>query len=548
MSEPLPRRVTLLILLCLFGLAWFVTIDYRDLIRPDEGRYAEIAREMVASGDWLTPRLNGFKYFEKPALQYWATAAAFTAFGINEWTARLWTALTGFAGVLMVYFTGARLFGHAAGLNAAAVAISSFLYVFIGHFNTLDMGLTFFLTLSLCAFLLAQSDAQDRSGRRLWMLCAWGAAGLAVLSKGLVGLLLPGGALFVYLVWQRDWSLLRRLHVVSGAALLLLISAPWFIAVSLENREFFHFFFIHEHFERFLTKVHGRYEPPWYFIPVLLIGMAPWTLSLFPALAQAARREATAFQPGGFLLAWCVFIFVFFSASGSKLASYILPLIPALALLIGRYLTVARPGALLWQCLPLVPVGLAIAVLAPRIVERADETLPVDLLANYVPWLVLTGISLIAGTLTCAAFERQGRRTAAVISLAAGGLAVGQLPVAGHDNLTPVYSAYEIVETVKPLLKADAPFYVVDTFDHSLPFYLGRTVTMVHYKDELEIAISWEPDKFIPDLASFEKAWAADREAYAMFNPRDFEAFRTMRHLPMQEIARDPRRVIVKKP
>src|SRR5256885_15405824 len=151
-------RNRLLALLAAFSLLWFCNLGYRPLVKPDEGRYAEISREMVASGDWVTPRLNGYKYFEKPALQYWATAAAYEVFGVNEASARLWTALTGFLGVLLVFFTGRRLFGPAAGLYAAAVTASAFLYAFIGHFNTLDMGLTFFLTLAVCAFLHAQMD------------------------------------------------------------------------------------------------------------------------------------------------------------------------------------------------------------------------------------------------------------------------------------------------------------------------------------------------------------------------------------------------------
>lgn len=547
-----PSGLTLLVLLCLFGLAWFISIDYRDLVRPDEGRYAEISREMVDTGDWLTPRLNDFKYFEKPALQYWATASAFSLFGINEWTARLWTALTGFAGVLLVYFTGVRLFGRPAGLYAAAATASSFLYAFIGHFNTLDMGLTFFLTLALCAFLLAQTpDEAQPKQRRNWMLVAWAGAALAVLSKGLIGALLPAGALFVYLAWQRDWPVLKRLHVFAGLALFLLITAPWFIAVSLANPEFFRFFFIYEHFERFLTKAHGRYQPPWYFVPVLLAGMAPWTLTLFPALARAFKRDpartAGEFQPNRFLLAWSGFIFLFFSVSGSKLPSYVLPIMPALALLIGAYLATAKGRVLLWQGLPFAVVGIIILLLAPRTVERAEADLPLDILANYVPWLTLTGACMLAGAMACAIFELRGRRAAAVISLAAGGLAMAQVPLTGHQSLASVYSAAGIVESVKSQIKPDAPFYTVNTFDHTLPFYLGRTVTMVGYKDELAMAIGWEPHKFLATPAAFEQAWARDSEAYAVFAPRDFAQISPALKSTMRIMASDPRRVIVGK-
>jgi 4-amino-4-deoxy-L-arabinose transferase-like glycosyltransferase len=548
-SQAAPGPVMLLMLLAAFSLTWFITIGERDLIRPDEGRYAEISREMVASGDWLTPRLNDFKYFEKPALQYWATAAAFSLFGISEWTARLWTALTGFAGVLLVGFTGMRLYGRAAGLAAAAITGSSLLYVFMGHFNTLDMGLAGFLTLSLCAFLLAQSDTQDAAGRRRWMWAAWAGAALAMLSKGLVGLVIPAGALVFYLLWQRDWRLLTRVHLLSGGALLLAITAPWLVAVSLENKEFFHFFFIHEHFERFLSKVHGRYEPPWYFIPVLLGGMLPWTLSLFPALWRAARRQAGHFQPGRFLIAWSAFIFLFFSASGSKLPSYILPMVPALALVTGHYLTQAGKRALLWQALPMLLPGVALMALAPRLTSRAEADLPLELLQHYIPWLVATGLVAVLGVAVCAVLALKGRRLAAIISLATTGLIAGQLPVIGHDSLSPVYSANGIIQSVRPQLSADTPFYVVNTFDHTLPFYLGRTVTMVRYTDELEKAIAWEPHKFIPDIDGFARAWSKPGPAHALFSPPDLEQFRrTHPEVPMVEIARDPRRVIMSKP
>src|SRR5690242_8792288 len=135
---------------------WFSALGFRTLVKPDEGRYAEIAREMTASGDWITPRLNGIKYFEKPPLQYWATAAAFATFGENDWTARLWAGVTGLCGVLLAGFAARRLYGETAGLLAAAVLGTSVMYFVVGHLNTLDMGLTVFLETALVAFLLAQ--------------------------------------------------------------------------------------------------------------------------------------------------------------------------------------------------------------------------------------------------------------------------------------------------------------------------------------------------------------------------------------------------------
>ncbi len=542
-------RNQLLALLAAFALAWFCNLGYRHLIKPDEGRYAEIPREMVASGDWLTPRLNGFKYFEKPALQYWATAAAFSVFGQSEWTARLWTGLIGFLGVLLVFWAGNRLLGPPAGLYGAAVAGGSGMYVFIGHGLTLDMALAFFMSVSVFGVAIAQRDEAPPDERRRWMLLAWAAMALAVLTKGLVGAVLPVGAVGLYILAERDWKLLARLHILSGASLFLALAAPWFIAVSYANPEFFHFFFIHEHFERFLTKEHGRYQPAWYFIPILLAGILPWIVSFFPALWRAWKRTPDArFQPRRFLLLWCAVVFVFFSASGSKLGSYILPMFPALALLIGGYLASAGRRIVFGQAVVAAFLGIVLTAAAPLATRSASEDLPVELVMRYVPWLSAAGVALALAGVLSAWLALRERLAAAALALAFGGLVSTQIALSGHEELAPVYSAYHIVQKIRGELKPDIPFYVVDTFDHTLLFYLGRTVTMVAYKDELAQPISWEPQKFLPDTAAFARAWQADREALAMFSAKDLAGFLKAYPVPMQIIASDPRRVIVKKP
>ena len=259
-KHPFTRLLSLLLVIAVVGL-WFGTLGSRHLANPDEGRYAEIAREMVALGDWVTPRLNGFKYFEKPPLQYWATAMAYRLFGEHEWTARLWTALTGMLSALAIFYAGGRLFGREAGFYAALVLLSSFLFVLAGHINTLDMGVTCFMTLGLTGFLLAQQRTVSSREARGWMHVTWASLGLSLLSKGLIGIVLPGAVVVIYSLLQRDVRLWKRLHLRSGIPLMLLIAAPWYVAVSLKNPEFARFFFVHEHLERFLTDAHGRSHP-----------------------------------------------------------------------------------------------------------------------------------------------------------------------------------------------------------------------------------------------------------------------------------------------
>jgi 4-amino-4-deoxy-L-arabinose transferase-like glycosyltransferase len=543
------RRGTALVLLLLFTLAWFGTLEHRRLINPDEGRYSEIPREMVASGDWLTPRLNGIKYFEKPALQYWATATAFTAFGEHHWTARLWPALTGFLGVLATAFATTRLFGARAGLIAGAVLAGSVLWNVIGHVNTLDMGVSFFLAAAVFALCLAQRDEATPTESRRWQDGAWVLLALAVLSKGLIGLVLPAATVVAYAVWQRDWGFILRIRPFRGLLILLVITAPWFIAVSLANPEFAHFFFIHEHFERFLTKAHGRYQPMWYFIPILLIGMLPWLGTLLQGLVAGFRSDAgLRFQPRRFLLLWAVLVFAFFSMSSSKLASYILPIFPALAALIGLHLAGhAAARRIEWHALPAIVAGAVCLFLVPQVTRFASEKVPASLYENYQPWLYAGSAALLLGGIVGFWLGRQGRSVAAVFALACGGFSFGQGFLLGHDSLGSVNSAHDVAVKIRGQAAQDLPFFSVDTYDQSLQFYLKRTTTMVAYRDELGFGISQEPAKFIPDIAGFESAWRAAPAAWALMSPGTWKDLKD-KGLPMTEVIRDTRRVIVKKP
>ena len=203
---------------------------------------------------------------------------------------------------------------------------------------TLDALLTFWLTLSLGAFLLAQHARASPILQRRWMLLAWAATAGGVLTKGLVALLIPFCALVVYSLVTRDRAPWRRLHLGSGLVVLLVLAAPWFVLVSLRNPEFARFFFIHEHFERFLTTEHRRIGAWWYFVPMAVAGLLPWT-GIFLWRLRHGWRDATVERNGfawqRFCLVYAGFVLVFFSLSGSKLPSYILPMFPALALVLG---------------------------------------------------------------------------------------------------------------------------------------------------------------------------------------------------------------------
>lgn len=551
MTPPsIPSSRALLLLALITALAWFSILDYRKLVGPDEGRYAEIPREMVASGDWLTPRLNGLKYFEKPPLQYWATAAAFTLFGEQQWSARLWSALTGFFGILAVYFTGRRLFGPEAGFYAALVLASSLLYALIGHINTLDTGVTFFMTLGLAGFLLAQSGKAGERERRNWMWLTWAGLALSVLSKGLMGVVLPGAVLVIYSVVERDFSIWRRLHMASGLAIFLAIAAPWFIAVSIVNPEFFRFFFIHEHFERFLTKAHGRYQPWWYFVPIFLAGILPWVVLVFDTLGRAWKQESGytgRFRPQRFLFIWAVFIYFFFSISSSKLPSYILPVFPALALLMGHRLTQIDGRTFLWQAGPIAVLAVAALALAPQMVRFASEGVPAELYSKYAAWGLGAAAVWLVATAAALYFGWRNRIPAGLVAFAAGGLIAGQLILTGHDSLSPEKSSYQVAQKVIPHLKPDAPFYSVGMYDQTLPFYIKRTVILVAHENEMAFGLIQEPGRWLPDLAAFAAAWRERPYALAVMPLATYRQFQRD-GLPMEMIAANLDYAVVKKP
>ena len=556
-AAPLPAltRRGVVVLLLVFTAIWFSNLDYRRLVHPDEGRYAEIPREMVASGDWITPRLNGIKYFEKPALQYWITAAAYSIFGVHHWTARVWPALSGFLGVLFIGYVGLRLGGPLLGLYSAVVLGGSAWYVLNAHILTLDAGVTFWMSVGLGSVLIAQRDDATPAQERGWMLAAWAALALAVLSKGLIGVVLPGASMVIYTLLQRDWSLWRRLHLIGGSLVFLAIAAPWFIAVSLRNGEFFDFFFIREHFARFLTNEAHREGAWWYFIPILLAGLLPW-LTVFLWTARRMWTDAPVGRNGfswqRFAVVWSAFIFVFFSMSGSKLPSYILPMFPALALTLGWQLTILPQSTLARLTLPLVAITGVIALIAlvayaPLAARFADARQPLEPLLEYGVWLKTACVVAFAGGALGLFYLRSAKRTAAVLSVSLTALLAAMLVLTGHDTLAEARSTGPIVSRIVAAngpLRADVPFYTVRMYDQTLPYYLGRTVTQVEHYDELAMGIASEPDKAIATEAEWLRRWNAAEQAYAIMQRDEYKRLQDQ-GVPMRELGRDARRVIV---
>jgi 4-amino-4-deoxy-L-arabinose transferase-like glycosyltransferase len=529
------------------ALIWFAGLEYRGLSVPDEGRYADIAREMLYSNDWVTPRLNGIKYLEKPPLQYWATAGAFALFGVDEWTARLWPALTGFLGIVFTAFAGFRLAPRSPWILTALLVAGCWGYFLGGQFLTLDMGLTFFLTAAMLGFALSQRAEISLRAERGWMGLAWAAMACAVLSKGIVGIVIPGLALLVYLAIERDLSLLRRLHWVTGMCVFGAIVLPWFILVQQRNPEFFDFFFIREHFERYLLSRHHRPGPWWYFVPLLLIGLLPWTPGIPAAISRGWKASSPAgFRLDRFLVIWSGVIVVFFSASQSKLPGYVLPAFPAVLLLFARHYPAMSERLRRAPAVACIACGAAVMLIAVALLRwKAPSWTGFE--AEYAIWLGAAALTLSAAGLAALQLLRLSRQEASLAILGLGSLLAVQLALSGTHVLDEFYSSERLIETVSGeelQFPREPPFYSVASFDHSVPFYLGRPVTLVGYRDELAPGIAAEPEKYVRSVDEFLLRWQGHPEAFAIMTPLLYEKL-LQEGLPGRIVARDARRIII---
>ena len=523
----------------LLAAAWFATLQVRPLLDPDEGRYAEIPREMLASGDWITPRFNDLKYFEKPPLQYWATAVAYEAFGLRQWSSRLWGVGLAFACLPLVFAWVSSLYGRDRALLAlTALAVSPF-FVIVGHLNLLDGSFTFWLSAAVLAFTRAQTLPPASAAERRWMLSAWGAGALAVLTKGIVVGVLAGAALILYTLSERDTRTWRRLHLGAGLALFTAIAAPWFVVVSLRNPSFPGFFFVHEHFTRFLTTVHQRAEPWWYFVPLLLLGVLPWIAPLARACRRAWGGDGAAASGAGtpqfkalkFLLIFAAVTLVFFSASGSKLAPYILPMLPVLAAVTGAC---SGAGGEFARQAARIGAGLVVVIAAGLLVYSAQRN-------SYVPhqalWWALAG-ALAALVVVAVTFRTQpSLQMPAALVTAAGAILAWQCLLCEYTVIPPTRSARDLVSTARPFVGAHTPLYSVGQYRETVSPYLGRTLQLVGYEGELQLGLQEQPDKRMT-LPEFAARWSAGGEAVAFFDPGVWDEWRR-RGLPGRVIAAD---------
>lgn len=540
-----------------------VTVLFRTgalpLIIPDEGRNAEVAREMKVSGAWLVPTYNGLPYLDKPAFYFKAVALSLAVFGDNELGARMPSALFGL-GVLLVTGLFAR---RELGLRNAALAVlvvaTTPLFISQARLVIFDIALACFVCASIVAGYVAETV--EGPARRRWYLAGAAAAGLATLVKGPVGFLVPLVVLAAHHAVERRWRALGRLVHPLHILVLLVVVMPWFLGLSRAHPDFPHYGLVEESFKRFTTPQFRRTQPV-YFYPLVIAGtFFPWSL-LLPATALAAIRRWTSLpQVTRFCIVWCVTVVVFFSLSKSKLPAYILSIVTPFGLLMAQFAGAALDDpqgraarslrgtarALAVVC-GLLAVALVIAApqtgLLPRPIEipRVDLTPFLPSLLPMLLLLVLTGLCGAVGAL---------RRDPRLALLAFALLPVLLIPL-GSGVFSAIFERRSTRAMAARLsgLPADTEFAFLRCFPNGLPFYLRKTGTLIttdggeltsnYVQYALKRATEWPPG--VVRAEDFDR-WLATRRGpvYLMVQDHErdrFEALARERGATVDELPR----------
>ena len=486
----------MLLLFVLASVLFFVGLGRLPLLEPDEGRNAEVAREMLVSGNWLAPHYDTFTYLDKPAVFFWMVAAAFRMGGVSEWAARAPSALMALATLFLTWFLARRMFGDSTALRAGVVLATCPLVIAFARLAIFDMTLTFLVSLAMVCFWIAEREGF----RRVWLeIVMFAAMGVATITKGPVGFLLPLLSILVYAALGGRVRELKRLRWGWGALVFLAVALPWFVAVSIRHPEFPRYALWQESLVRFTAGHVRRGGGVFYYLPIFLAGFFPWSLFvLFVGLARVKHWRALREEENRatlFLLSWVLLIFVFFSISHSKLPGYFLPAIIPLSILMARAweeigsTTEARsPDWLRAGFATLLGVGLVLVILSqPWLLAgekaRLAKRLHPSVMAMLKPSLIYSGLILGAMAIIGRnlAVRARGRflaaATLALVALIAPLIVVRWLaPLRTFARTT---SSRDFAALLAASQEKDWPIYGYYCFRTSLPFYLRRPVGLI---------------------------------------------------------------------
>lgn len=493
-------------LIIILGIFFSFEMGNRPFASPDEGRYVEIPREMVVTEDYVTPRLDGMKYFEKPPLFYWMQAASIKAAGIDEVSMRFWIVLFAILGCLSVFYVGAKCYSRNVGVMSAGILATTLLYYCHSRIIILDLVLSIFLCGSLWAFFLAfVKKNQSKIPKKYLIISMYALSALACLTKGLIGAILPGFVVFLWMLFTNNWKKLKEVLYVPGILIFLVIFLPWHILAAYRNHDFLYYYFVVEHFLRYTTKFHNRYQPAWFFIPIILAGLIPWTGLSLMSLKNMVKKSIAKNSENIFLACWVFGIFGFFSFSHSKLIPYILPIVPPIALATAVFIEECnekefRVGAVI-NIILFFAAGITYYFAQSEIsdvLQNADARI---LLNVVIISLVAIGIVFLL-----AIFSKISKKMAVVICIFLSGnmlWTVNKLAPYYQDEKKP--TTKKVAKYVRANKTKDDLVFIYNYYHQDFPVYLNDTTGVINFVGELEFGSNSEPEK--SKLISEEKFW-----------------------------------------
>jgi len=406
-SSPAARIGWAILIVATLYVCYFSHLGAIGFVGPDEPRYAWIARDMAETGDWVTPRLYGKPWFEKPPLFYWGAALSFKLFGVSEAAARLPSAISALLATLALAWLALRLYGAETARWLLLLLPTTVGMIGFSHAAATDMPFSGMLTIAMvCAAVVLGLTRNENSPilpRTPWLaLILFGFfLGLAVLAKGPAGILLTGGTVFFWALFTKRWRDAFRLFHPAAIAAFCLTALPWHILCARRNPDFFHIFIIEHNFKRFLTPEFQHIQPFWFYIPVVLVAFLPWTVSLVCSLLGGSKnlwRTRNIGESSMFFLCWAGFCVAFFTISRSKLPGYVLPAVPAIGLLLSRDLSRKLQqslGSLRWICFGIALTFAFMGVLAGVESEKipfVTDMRPAPTVTQFYLVVVLAGI------------------------------------------------------------------------------------------------------------------------------------------------------------
>ena len=455
-----------------FGLGAF------GLVGADEPRYAQVAREMLERHDWVTPFLYGHPWLEKPILYYWQAMLCYKVFGVSDWVARLPSAMDATAMVVAIYLF-LRQFRRGFQLDAALITASTAGIIGLARSASTDMPLTATFTIALLAWL-----AWYEGGRRRWLLVFYVFLALAVLAKGPVAVVLAGAIILLFALGWWNLKLIAQTLWWPGLLLFFATALPWYIAVQRQNPSFFSSFILQQNFARFSTNLYHHVQPWWYFVPVWLLAVVPWTFLIAGAFGSAVRRwkrepdvDDETIGADSFFLIWITVVVVFFSASHSKLPAYILPAVPPAAMLLAdwiqRFMAAGKRPHPTWLVLH---AAMAAGVMGPSLLAAYLALgRPVTREALTIA-VVVSAIMFLAILITMA---RRGLGAVRFVTLVPVILGVALILRLGGSALDQTQSARPVAQELAAMETARLPIAVFNATretEYGLAFYRNQVV------------------------------------------------------------------------